>query len=697
MDDSDSRDTHSTGQLDNWAEGVAEDLDADAKGRGGTSASNRRGASPAPDDNNNGATSMSKRPRPAPQRDSSPDSANPLEEERDSKGRVKLPRPEGKASCPRCSSLETKFCYYNNYNIKQPRFYCKACARYWTSGGTLRNIAPGSGRRKSKAATQAAKPSSCLADRLPPAAVQPPHVFGGLAPSGPAGSYGGLNPALLAAAADPGGLLANNAAAAAYAHHHLLGHSGMGGLRLPGVAQWPGGGLPPDLDGSGAMMSCHLQAHLGGGAGGASVLAHQSSITSLDARLLLGHRDELLAQAQAQAQAQQQQHHQQQQHQGQQRHGSPSPSPPQQQQQQQLSSPQPPASPLAAPQPCQPHAQRYGSPSDEAEGADDGSSAQARRVRARLDAADGGASAPASAALGLEHGLGGAVSLSCAQLAGLSMPPSMASLAAVMGPGGGPSCMPPLLPHPDDASAAGFLEAHAASLARHHLQAVLQQGGQPLGPGMALHHHHHLLAGLAQQQQQQQQLPGGGGGGLGLPGGGSAAAAMAALGLLHPSGLGDVGSWLQGMGGGGHPMSVAALDALHAGLMQQQQQLPSAAEVAAADWLSMASGGGAKGQGAAAMNAMAAAQAAGMGALGFGMGGSSAAAQMYHAQAAAAAAASSGGSGGWPGGPGDASLAGSGPSPYWSGLWTSYNSPPPSNYAGYALQAAAAAAYPGVR
>ena len=32
---------------------------------------------------------------------------------------------EGIAPCPRCSSEDTKFCYYNNYNIKQPRYFCK--------------------------------------------------------------------------------------------------------------------------------------------------------------------------------------------------------------------------------------------------------------------------------------------------------------------------------------------------------------------------------------------------------------------------------------------------------------------------------------------------------------------------------------------------------------------------------------------
>lgn len=41
-------------------------------------------------------------------------------------GKPKLPRPVGVAACPRCHSEETKFCYYNNYNLKQPRYFCKA-------------------------------------------------------------------------------------------------------------------------------------------------------------------------------------------------------------------------------------------------------------------------------------------------------------------------------------------------------------------------------------------------------------------------------------------------------------------------------------------------------------------------------------------------------------------------------------------
>lgn len=52
--------------------------------------------------------------------------------------------------CPRCKSMDTKFCYYNNYNANQPRHFCKNCQRYWTSGGTTRSMLVGAGRRKNK-------------------------------------------------------------------------------------------------------------------------------------------------------------------------------------------------------------------------------------------------------------------------------------------------------------------------------------------------------------------------------------------------------------------------------------------------------------------------------------------------------------------------------------------------------------------
>ncbi|GAB4831655.1 hypothetical protein Ancab_005667 [Ancistrocladus abbreviatus] len=61
-----------------------------------------------------------------------------------------LKKPDKILPCPRCNSMDTKFCYYNNYNVNQPRHFCKCCQRYWTAGGSMRNVPVGAGRRKSK-------------------------------------------------------------------------------------------------------------------------------------------------------------------------------------------------------------------------------------------------------------------------------------------------------------------------------------------------------------------------------------------------------------------------------------------------------------------------------------------------------------------------------------------------------------------
>ncbi|CAL5200171.1 unnamed protein product [Lathyrus oleraceus] len=63
---------------------------------------------------------------------------------------AKLPQQETALKCPRCESTNTKFCYYNNYNLSQPRHFCKTCRRYWTRGGALRNVPVGGGCRRSK-------------------------------------------------------------------------------------------------------------------------------------------------------------------------------------------------------------------------------------------------------------------------------------------------------------------------------------------------------------------------------------------------------------------------------------------------------------------------------------------------------------------------------------------------------------------
>ncbi|XP_061370374.1 dof zinc finger protein DOF2.5 [Gastrolobium bilobum] len=87
----------------------------------------------------------------------------------------KKARPQEQLNCPRCNSTNTKFCYYNNYSLTQPRYFCKTCRRYWTDGGSLRNVPVGGGSRKNKRVTtgsssssSSATPSSKVPDLNPP-------------------------------------------------------------------------------------------------------------------------------------------------------------------------------------------------------------------------------------------------------------------------------------------------------------------------------------------------------------------------------------------------------------------------------------------------------------------------------------------------------------------------------------------------
>ena len=81
--------------------------------------------------------------------------------------------------CPRCDSTNTKFCYYNNYNLSQPRHFCKNCKRYWTKGGTLRNIPIGGKTRKNKkpsSSTSTSKRVHATSASSDPTRIQPdPH------------------------------------------------------------------------------------------------------------------------------------------------------------------------------------------------------------------------------------------------------------------------------------------------------------------------------------------------------------------------------------------------------------------------------------------------------------------------------------------------------------------------------------------
>ncbi|XP_077210976.1 uncharacterized protein LOC143846426 [Tasmannia lanceolata] len=80
----------------------------------------------------------------------------------DRRGRIQgeqIP-PQQPQKCPRCESPNTKFCYYNNYSLSQPRYFCKTCRRYWTQGGTLRNVPVGGGCRKGKRSKRPSSSSS---------------------------------------------------------------------------------------------------------------------------------------------------------------------------------------------------------------------------------------------------------------------------------------------------------------------------------------------------------------------------------------------------------------------------------------------------------------------------------------------------------------------------------------------------------
>ncbi|TVU47550.1 hypothetical protein EJB05_07156 [Eragrostis curvula] len=101
---------------------------------------------------------------------------------------MRMPQPEPAIKCPRCDSTNTKFCYYNNYSLSQPRHFCKTCRRYWTQGGSLRNVPVGGGCRRNKrsskssssssgagASSSSSKPSSSSASR------QQPSTQGGVA------------------------------------------------------------------------------------------------------------------------------------------------------------------------------------------------------------------------------------------------------------------------------------------------------------------------------------------------------------------------------------------------------------------------------------------------------------------------------------------------------------------------------------
>ncbi|VAI59410.1 unnamed protein product [Triticum turgidum subsp. durum] len=94
------------------------------------------------------------------------------------------PQKEKAINCPRCNSTNTKFCYYNNYSLQQPRYFCKTCRRYWTEGGSLRNVPVGGGSRKNKRSSSSVV-SSAVGAVPTSAAVSGTVPVGGMAAKNP--------------------------------------------------------------------------------------------------------------------------------------------------------------------------------------------------------------------------------------------------------------------------------------------------------------------------------------------------------------------------------------------------------------------------------------------------------------------------------------------------------------------------------
>lgn len=86
-----------------------------------------------------------------------------------------LKKPDKILPCPRCNSMDTKFCYYNNYNVNQPRHFCKGCQRYWTAGGTMRNVPVGAGRRKNKNSAASHYRQITISEALQAARIEAPN------------------------------------------------------------------------------------------------------------------------------------------------------------------------------------------------------------------------------------------------------------------------------------------------------------------------------------------------------------------------------------------------------------------------------------------------------------------------------------------------------------------------------------------
>ncbi|XP_076933540.1 dof zinc finger protein DOF5.7-like [Bidens hawaiensis] len=146
-----------------------------------------------------------------------------------------LKPPEQTLNCPRCDSPNTKFCYYNNYSLTQPRHFCKTCRRYWTKGGALRNVPIGGGCRKKKTRSSSSSSSRFIGDSSKDISLNPGglSLFTGLSPPAMDFQLGGLNQ-FPSSSFNPPSFLNLDSLRMNFPHHQL--HGGLAGVQEIGHA-----------------------------------------------------------------------------------------------------------------------------------------------------------------------------------------------------------------------------------------------------------------------------------------------------------------------------------------------------------------------------------------------------------------------------------------------------------------------------
>ncbi|KAH9663388.1 Dof zinc finger protein DOF3.4 [Citrus sinensis] len=202
--------------------------------------------------------------------------------------------------CPRCESTNTKFCYYNNYNFSQPRHFCKSCRRYWTHGGTLRDIPIGGGTRKNAKRCRTIPSSTCAATNTmsitPGVAVGSAHQDYPLHATPVLVPFQGGSAPLKAANMNGGyGVCGNGTGAGGFAS--LLSPQGPGFLALGGFGLGLGSGFVGDVGlaglGRGAwglagVSDAGAAAANGGGGGGSSGIGNTWQFESGEATTTSG-------------------------------------------------------------------------------------------------------------------------------------------------------------------------------------------------------------------------------------------------------------------------------------------------------------------------------------------------------------------------------------------------------------------------